>query len=679
MRRTLGLGPASILCSTALLTACGDDGTSAEGTDPSATSQPSSPTQTTSGTPDGTTSQEPTEGGMSASVNSTIDTTSPTSPTSTTATTDTTGDVSASATDSSTSTPGTNSDPGTTSTSTTDPDPDTGDDTTGAASTGEPPCEQGTIVCEGDTKKVCDGMGGFTDEEVCDGFCLPDVGCVACEPNSYNCDGDSVQQCDAMGSGYDVIETCDPVQGQACDANVGACNGACAAISLGTSYIGCDYYPTVTAGLQETNPWVFHYAVVVANTTDQATNITITKGGMPVTNGMVGPNTAQVFQLPYVPALGIQSINTQGPTVMVADGAYRLRSDSPVTVYQYQPLEYRIGNSYSYINDAGLLLPVNTWGADFRVASRNHWTFNNFQVPGFYAVTAKEDNTTVTLTPSATGNKVFAGAGVAADGNGVVVLNEGDVLEVFTQPKGGGPDASDLTGTRVQSDKPVQVIGGHKCTNIPYNVQFCDRIEESIPPIDVLSKEYIVTAPLINNVNTKKNEMVRIIATEANTALTYEPPQNGAPALLANAGDYAEIALTQADFRITGDKKIMVAQYFLGQNGGGNSGDPAMTIAVTTEQFRDEYLVHAPTNYDTSFANIVAPPNANVTVDGAPVAGFTPIGATGFSVARIALSNAGDGNHLFAGDQKFGVMIYGYGQYTSYWYPGGLDLKFIPQ
>jgi len=28
---------------------------------------------------------------------------------------------------------------------------------------------------------------------------------------------------------------------------------------------------------------------------------------------------------------------------------------------------------------------------------------------------------------------------------------------------------------------------------------------------------------------------------------------------------------------------------------------------------------------------------------------------------------------------QFGVMIYGYGQYTSDWYPGGLDLKSIPQ
>ena len=27
----------------------------------------------------------------------------------------------------------------------------------------------------------------------------------------------------------------------------------------------------------------------------------------------------------------------------------------------------------------------------------------------------------------------------------------------------------------------------------------------------------------------------------------------------------------------------------------------------------------------------------------------------------------------------FGITVYGYGQYTSYWYPGGLDLNTIIQ
>ena len=36
-----------------------------------------------------------------------------------------------------------------------------------------------------------------------------------------------------------------------------------------------------------------------------------------------------------------------------------------------------------------------------------------------------------------------------------------------------------------------------------------------------------------------------------------------------------------------------------------------------------------------------------------------------------------DGNHNIQGDMAFGITVYGYGQYTSYWYPGGLDLSNI--
>ena len=55
-----------------------------------------------------------------------------------------------------------------------------------------------------------------------------------------------------------------------------------------------------------------------------------------------------------------------------------------------------------------------------------------------------------------------------------------------------------------------------------------------------------------------------------------------------------------------------------------------------------------------------------------------PIGTTGYSVMRVQLAKNADGNHDLSGDKAFGVTVYGYGQYTSYWYPGGLDLDLIP-
>jgi len=161
--------------------------------------------------------------------------------------------------------------------------------------------------------------------------------------------------------------------------------------------------------------------------------------------------------------------------------------------------------------------------------------------------------------------------------------------------------------------------------------------------------------------------------------LTYDPPQAGAPAEIANPGDSIEIAKSGADFKITADNKILVSQYMQGQDAGGNSGDPAMALAVPIAQYRTKYLFHAPINYEKNFANLVAPADAKVTLDGAAVAGFVPIGNTGFGVVRVALANNVDGNHDIISDKPIGVSVYGYGQYTSYWYPGGLDLDVIPQ
>ncbi len=43
--------------------------------------------------------------------------------------------------------------------------------------------------------------------------------------------------------------------------------------------------------------------------------------------------------------------------------------------------------------------------------------------------------------------------------------------------------------------------------------------------------------------------------------------------------------------------------------------------------------------------------------------------------ALVLLDNSGDGTHTMEGSKPFGVSVCGYGQFTSYWYPGGLDLK----
>jgi len=290
-------------------------------------------------------------------------------------------------------------------------------------------------------------------------------------------------------------------------------------------------------------------------------------------------------------------------------------------------------------------------------------------------VTASQDNTKVTLSPSATGKLVQAGGGVAANGTGVVMLNSGDVLEVISQTAGN----ADVTGTLVTADKPVQVIGGHKCTNIPANVSACDHLEESMFPIETLAKEYLVIPPVQVPMDTKdKAQFVRIIASEANTALVFNPDQPVGK-LLANVGDFVEVPTSTAKFLVTADKKILVAQYMIGQSGGYGTSDPSMLLAVNPQQWRKSYLIHAPTSWSANYIDFMAKTGAAVTLDGAPVGGWQPIGNTGYSVTHAKLNNGGDGNHTIVGDIAVGIAISGVLNAGSYWYPGGLDLDVIPQ
>ncbi len=533
---------------------------------------------------------------------------------------------------------------------------------TGSSSgtTGPMVCPEDKLICDAGTAKVCDGMGGFKSEMVCPKECAEPLGCVECAPGSTQCNGQVSQICLEDGSGFvDKLE-CDPIQGMMCDAGTGQCTGACASLG-GLSYIGCDYYPVVTQQLDfyvGANP----YAVAVANTAADAAMITVTQGANQILQDSVPANSVKVFQLPWVNelALGV------GPSKVVADGAYRLRSTQPVTVYQFNPLNADV------TNDASLLLPVNTWTGNYLVVAWPFWPdFGGY--PGWYSVSAKADNTTVNLKARGGGTPTQAGGGVDAQGNGVVVLNEGDVLQVMSATGGDG------TGSFVTADKPVQVFGGHECTQVPFGVTACDHLEESIFPFETLAKEYIVVPPVqVPNTNAEKAVIVRVVAGEANTTLTFEPDQP-VNKVLTNVGDFVEIPTTTAKFVVKADKKILVAEYMVGQDAGYGTSDPAMVLAVPSAQYRDNYLFYAQPNWTANFVDIIAPAGAAVQVDGMPVAGFSAIGNTSFSLAHVQLNNGTGGSHSVSADQKVGITVYGVLSYGSYWYPGGLDLELIPQ
>ena len=140
-----------------------------------------------------------------------------------------------------------------------------------------------------------------------------------------------------------------------------------------------------------------------------------------------------------------------------------------------------------------------------------------------------------------------------------------------------------------------------------------------------------------------------------------------------------ELRNVTADFRLGSDKPVLVAHYLQGQSSvDSGAGDPSMSVEVPRAQYRDDYIFAVSKTYDYNFVNVVAPVGATVLLDGAalPDSEFVEIGTTGYRVARHMLPGDREVFRIH-GSKPVGIVVYGYGAFTSYMYPGGLDLKKI--
>lgn len=477
------------------------------------------------------------------------------------------------------------------------------------------------------------------------------------------------------------------------------CEGAAAL----KSYVGCDYWPTVVAN----NVWsIFDYAVVVANAGTAPANVTVTRGANEIAKVTVAPNSLQKVYLPWVPQLKGPDADNCGAaaplngTLGVVGGAYHLVSSSPVTVYQFNALEYKgaggppgkswgscPGNTtclsslgpigcFSFSNDASILLPSTAMTGNYRVTAPKGWMAAN--IGGYFAITGTQDGTDVKVKLSATA-QVLGGAGIGATAANQVVsfkLNKGDVLEMVGAP------GADLSGSLVQATKPVQVIAGIPCAQVPVGKQACDHLEETVFPAETLGKHYLVS-PQTGPKGNAPGHIVKFFGNVDGTKLTYKPSAPaGAPTTL-NAGQVVELAaLVTQGFEVEGDHEFSVASFMpaaeiLDPNAGTGKekGDPSMSMVTAVEQYRDKYVFLAPDDYDVSYADIILPVGAQVTLDGAPLSVTpTPIGGGEYGVARVKLGAGQQGAHVITSDKPVGVQVMGYGDYTSYQYPGGLNL-----
>ncbi|MCI0506746.1 MAG: IgGFc-binding protein [Gammaproteobacteria bacterium] len=312
-------------------------------------------------------------------------------------------------------------------------------------------------------------------------------------------------------------------------------------------------------------------------------------------------------------------------------------------------------------SDAALGLPVDTMNTEYLVMD-----YNPAFIGAQFTVYAAYDNTTVTITPT---NELVGGHAVGAPFN--VVLNRG---EGYHARSASAAYSETLTGTEIIADRPVGLVNGNGCTQVPSGVTACDHIFEVAQPVQTWGTDVLVG----NLPNRPNGSIYRILASEDNTTVS----QDGAAIGTINRGQFMETAQLPGDHLFSADKPIYVAQYMTGQDAPGaiRIGDPAMGNMIPFAQYLQNYTFSTPggNQFAEHYLTVIAEDAdlASILLDGAPIGAgsFTPIAGSGYSVARIPLE---EGTHTTASNGFHGITVEGYNAYDSYIYPGGALFQFI--
>jgi hypothetical protein len=564
--------------------------------------------------------------------------------------------------------------------------------TGGATGSGGGASSGGSLGIGGDLHSG--GTGGGSDD--CDVVC-----CLTCSTDLtkvVDCNGDLVAECPAD---------------QACAA--GECIAdTCLAAEASKSSYGCDYWPLETDVVGIASGACF--AAFVANTWSVPVHLSVELGGevLPIeTFARIpkGQGQATTYE-PYDPIGGLPVGEVAILFLSGAEGslvdcpvtpavaydasvhgtgrgqAFHLTTDRPVVAYQILPY----GGGDGLAASATLLLPSSAWGTNYIAVN----AYGDSGIPTLYPsldILAREDDTEVTVLPTA-----------AIEGNVDVLPSDANTPVTYTLAKGEYlqlTQAAELTGSTIQSSKPVAVFGGSTCMNIPVDSYACDAAQQQLAPVKALGSEYVALRYRGRSANPDESVPWRLVGAVDGTQLTYLPAAPpGAPETLER-GQVVEFA-DPGPFVVRSQDTMhpfyagayMTSATFLGPDE--VEGDPEWVNIVPPKQYLDSYVFFTDPTYSETSLNIVRRPDENgvfadVTLDCAGVLGnWQPLGDYEWTRVDLvtgdfeSVGGCANGRHEISSAQPFGVTVWGWGSaaslslnttFVSYAYPAGAGFQ----
>ena len=299
-----------------------------------------------------------------------------------------------------------------------------------------------------------------------------------------------------------------------------------------------------------------------------------------------------------------------------------------------------------------------------------------------------EDNTTVTVVPTQTVTvpvdiQTNSGSRTVAAGSSFTFTIHR--MQTFLI----GVPVLDISGTSIISDKPLTVVSGHECGNVPL-ICCCQHITEQIPPTVTWGTKFFLTPYFGHSVGPYS----KVVVSESQTTLILTCTLNN---IISSNTTYLELAGDVVTFEslsnssycyIESDKPILVTQ--LGPSGGTNNngyGDPVISMIPSLEQHQQSITLVVPSfsSITTLYVNIASTKKGPVLLDGQSISvtwnniynnGNNTVGYGAqiqFNYSSTSVS------YTISMQSTFSALVYGFGPYLGFSYSAGVNLEQLVQ
>lgn len=244
--------------------------------------------------------------------------------------------------------------------------------------------------------------------------------------------------------------------------------------------------------------------------------------------------------------------------------------DHDVSLYV---IMHRAGSTDSY-----MAIPTSELGVEYFIAGYRPMPIREAPFSTQAVAIATEDNTVVSVVLSDSVRSFSDSTAMYPAGRTVShILQRGQTIRYSSDRIMG---AGDLTGSRITATKPIAVVTGHACAQVPFDQNYCDVLLEMEPPARDFGTDFYVPA-----FAWKRSYIVRVVAASDSTRVTV----GDSVTTLLDRGQIWESWVLDEDISIHTTKPVLVIQYATSANTDSPPlADPFMLLVTPSDRFITE-------------------------------------------------------------------------------------------